>query len=385
MVLVEGLALVIHQRIAGPGLRDQHHHRVRHRVAALHQELERVVEARRVRLALVGNRPQLLDVGAELLRFRRRLARRHPVDVAAQRVDLAVVRHHPVGMGQPPRRERVGGEALMHQRQRRFEALVGQVAVVGPQLVGQEHALVDHRPTAQRHDVELGLLALGLAVDRVGDDLAQDVEAPLEAVLVDLVGAAADEHLHVHRLDVGYQRRQPGVVHRHGAPAEQHVPLGLDRRRDDLLAVGAQRVLARHEYHRHGVLARLRQLEAQPAAFLRVEGVRDLAQHAGAVADQRIRADRPAMGQVDEDLQALLDDPVGLAAVQVADEADAAGVVLGARTVEAGGGRPGPRGARGGAAVLRVLAGLGRGHDAHWSTRDLVHRPHASSGSPAAR
>jgi hypothetical protein len=57
MVLVEGAALLIHQRIAGPGLGHQHHRRMGERVAALGQELERVVEARSVGLALIGDRP----------------------------------------------------------------------------------------------------------------------------------------------------------------------------------------------------------------------------------------------------------------------------------------------------------------------------------------
>ena len=118
VVFVEGAALLVHQRIAGPGFGDQHHHRVRERVAALHQELERVVEAGGVGLALVGDRPQLVDVVAEQRRRHRRLPRRHPVDVAAQRVDLAVVRDHPVGMRQRPGREGVGREALVHQRER---------------------------------------------------------------------------------------------------------------------------------------------------------------------------------------------------------------------------------------------------------------------------
>jgi len=45
VVFVESLALGIHQRIAGPGFRDQHHGGVRHRIAALDQKFERVIEA----------------------------------------------------------------------------------------------------------------------------------------------------------------------------------------------------------------------------------------------------------------------------------------------------------------------------------------------------
>jgi hypothetical protein len=66
-----------------------------------------------------------------------------------------------------------------------------------------------------------------------------------------------------------------------------------------------------------------------------VEVVRDLDQDAGAVAEQRVRAGRPAMVQVQQDLQTLLDDVVALRPLDVGDEADAAGVVLVGRVVQA--------------------------------------------------
>ena len=65
VIFVEGAALGIHQRIAGPSLRDQHHGGVGQAVAASHQELERIVKARRVGLPLIGDRPELGDVLAE--------------------------------------------------------------------------------------------------------------------------------------------------------------------------------------------------------------------------------------------------------------------------------------------------------------------------------
>ena len=56
--------------------------------------------------------------------------------------------------------------------------------------------------------------------------------------------------------------------------------------------------------------------------------MRDLDQDAGAVARLRIAAASAAMRQVDQDLDAFADDFVGLFAVQIDDEAHAAGVVL---------------------------------------------------------
>ena len=56
--------------------------------------------------------------------------------------------------------------------------------------------------------------------------------------------------------------------------------------------------------------------------------VGDLDQAAGAVADQRVGADRAAMIEVGEDLQAVAHDLVRLLALDVRDEADAARVML---------------------------------------------------------
>jgi hypothetical protein len=67
MVLIESAALLIHQRVAGPGLRNEHHHRMGERIAALHEEFERIVEAGGVGLALIGDRPELRNIIAEEL------------------------------------------------------------------------------------------------------------------------------------------------------------------------------------------------------------------------------------------------------------------------------------------------------------------------------
>ena len=200
IVFVESAPLLIHERIARPGLGNHHHHRVCERVAALGEKLERVVEAGGIGLTLVGDRPQPADVLAEQRRGHRRLPRGHPVHVAAQRVDLAVVGDVAVRVRQRPRREGVGREALMHQRNRALEIGIVQVGVVGAELVGQEHALVDHRAAGDRHRIVVGHAPLALLVDCVGNRLAQDVEPALEIRLAQLLLAQPDENLLVHGL-----------------------------------------------------------------------------------------------------------------------------------------------------------------------------------------
>src|SRR3546814_2343380 len=84
----------------------------------------------------------------------------HPVLVAANRVDLAIVRKRAEGLRQPPLRKGVGGITLVEDRDAALEPLVEQVGVEDRQRLGQEQALVDDRPARQRADVEA--LNLGL-------------------------------------------------------------------------------------------------------------------------------------------------------------------------------------------------------------------------------
>ena len=115
--VVEALDVRVEVLARPVGLGHHHHHRVRDRAPAQHEQLEHVVEDRRVRSALADDRDHLLEVVAEQLGGELRLARPHPVDVAAQRVDLAVVGDHPVRVGELPARERVRGEARVDERQ----------------------------------------------------------------------------------------------------------------------------------------------------------------------------------------------------------------------------------------------------------------------------
>ena len=335
VVFVESASLLVHQRIARPRLRNHHHHGMRERVAALRQEFERVVEAGGVGLALIGNRPQLVDVLAEQRRRDRGLARGHPVVVAAQRVDLAVMRDVAVGMRQRPSREGVGREALVHQRERALEIRVVQVGIILAELIGQEHALVDHRAAGDRHRVIVTDAPFALVVDRARDRLAQHVEPALELAFGKLLLALADEHLLVLGLGRLHRFAERSVVVRHVAPADKSQPLALDHLgigiADDLPPVR----LARHEQLPDGVVARVRQLEVGLGCLAEKKLVRDLHQYAGAVAHARIGAHRAAVFEIAEDLQPVLDDLVRLAAFDVGDEADAAGILVERGVVQA--------------------------------------------------
>ena len=119
------------------------------------------------------------------------------------------------------------------------------------------------------------------------------------------------------------------------APAEQRLPLGADEMLDMRDRDGARLLVHRQKAHRHGVAAGRRQFEAALAGPMAQQRVRHLDHAAGAVAHQRVGADRAAMVEIDEDLQPAADDIVRFSALDVRDKADAARIVLVARIVEA--------------------------------------------------
>ncbi len=172
-------------------------------------------------------------------------------------------------------------------------------------------------------------------LDGVPGNLADDVELALQRVGHGDPGAAADENLANHRLDLFYGLAQTRIVAGHVAPAEQHLALVLDRAFDFILACQPRGRFLRQEDHAHAVLAVRRQLDAPASHFLAKELVGDLDQNPGSVAGQRIRADRPAMGKILEDKQALLDDRMAADTLDVRNEPHATGIMFVGRIVEA--------------------------------------------------
>ena len=161
--LVEGPACRIHLAVVLPRLRDHHQHRVRQAAPAEVQQLEHLVEGRRVARVRGDDRGEPRQVARDEVRGQQRLAGGHPVAVAAQGVDLAVVRDVAVRVGQRPRRERVRREPGVHQRQSARDPLVREVRVERLELRLGQHALVDQRARRQAREVGPGLVLGALA------------------------------------------------------------------------------------------------------------------------------------------------------------------------------------------------------------------------------
>ena len=196
-----------------------------------------------------------------------RLARCHPVDVAAQRVDLAVVRHHPIRMGKSPRRERVGREALMDEREGCLVTRVQKVAVVRRELANEHHALVDDRARRHRHRIIFRDLRAADRVDAIRHDLADDEESALEIVFGREIGCSADEDLLRHRLDRLHTLAKTGIVDRHVAPADHRLALRRDGLFNDIAHLLPGLAVAWHEELADRVMAGFRKRETKLCAF----------------------------------------------------------------------------------------------------------------------
>ncbi len=222
VIFVKGAALLVHHRVAGPGLRDQDHHGVGQGITAHHQQLQRVVEAGRVGLTLRDQGPDLIQIRANDLRCHVVTAGRHPVEVAPQGIDLAIVGDHAEGVGQVPGREGIGGEALVDQCQGRLEEGVVEVLVIAAYLIRQEHTLVNQGAGGQGGHIKAGLGQTGEA-DGVVHALARHKEAALEGILVAVFFPSRDEDLADHGFRRQDARAQDAAVHRHLAPAQNPV------------------------------------------------------------------------------------------------------------------------------------------------------------------
>ena len=315
--------------LARPRRRNQQRLDERQRAPGAHQGLDHGIQRGAVGAARLDDRLDVLVVLAERRRHHSRLVALHPVQVAAQRIDLAIVRERAERLRQLPRRPGVGRVALMEHREAGDEARVLQVGIKHRQLFGQEQPLVDDRPARQRADVK--------AVDVLGQHLLLDAPADQEQLALELVVAhvlgVADDDL----LDLGPRGDRLLADHRgvdrHLAPAQDGVAeaedLGLHDRAAALLA---GEVGARQEHHadreapRHILVA----VQLLPEKVLR-----DLEIDPGAVAGLAVGIDRAAMPHRAQGIDRRLDHLAPRLAVDRGHEADPARGVLVGRIVQA--------------------------------------------------
>ena len=331
VVLVEG-PLVLGDVVPGAeGLGHHHDHGVRQRAAAQDQQLQHVVEGRRVAAARLDDGQQPGQVLPEQGGGQAGLPGAHVVHVAPQGVDLAVVGRQAERLGQEPGREGVGAVALVHDGQAAPEILRAQVRVERHELRGHEHALVHDGPAREGGDVE-ALRSPARAEGLLLQGPAQDVQPSLGRLSRLGARPRGEEQLpEGGHLPAGLLTQAVGVD-RHPPPGQEAGPFLPHRPFHQ--GAGAVRLafLGRQEEEARGVEARRRERRARdpPEEF-----VGKLQEHARAVAGLQVAAHGASVLQVDQDAHRVLHDPVGLSAPEVGDEAHAAGVVFVAGVVEA--------------------------------------------------
>jgi len=233
---------------------DQHGHGVLDGAARHHQQFKRVVEASGIAAAGLDDGEQLFYVSAEERRRQDRLAGVHPVDVAFQRVDFAVMSDEAVRMGQWPGGEGIGGEALVDEAQRAHHLGIAQLGVEIADLGGQQQAFVDDGPCGKRGDVEKTLVfEIGGGNFRF-HALADHVEFALKFVLRHALGAA-DEDLFDIRLGSARHAADGGALDGRIAPAQDLEAFLANDALDDAFRDEPLLALDREKNHADAVLA----------------------------------------------------------------------------------------------------------------------------------
>ena len=135
MVTVEGLNLRRERDVALPSRRHQHTERVEHVAPVALEQVQRFVEAGRVRALVPDDRPHF---GGQ-----RRRARLHPCSVAEQRIDLTVMCEEAERLSELPGRERIGRVTLVEDRDGALVFRVAEVGEEGGKLGPGEERFVD--------------------------------------------------------------------------------------------------------------------------------------------------------------------------------------------------------------------------------------------------
>ena len=328
VVLVEGAQVGIERIQPVPGRRNQQAHGVQQVEPAHEQHLEHVVEALRVRAGERYQRQHLLQLrqqrGAQ-----QRAARRGPVAVALDGVDLAVVRQIAVRVREAPLRQGVGREALVEHRHRARQARVGEVGVELRQVLRHHHALVDDGAGGQARHVE-GRVRLAGALG----EAPRHEQAAVEGGLVELHRRAVDEQL----LDARQRLQGLGTAgldpDRHHAPAGHLQPLARQRRPQRGPAGGGQRGIVRQEHQPRGEAWGER--EAGLGGHRAQEFLGTLQQQSAAVAGLAVGGDGAAVRQAIEGGDRGAHQPVARRVVEARDQAEAAAVALVGALVESG-------------------------------------------------
>ena len=331
IVLVKIALGLRHLAVFLPRLGHHQQHGFLQRPAAHQQKFQRVVEVARVGTFRLHNGIKFLQVVAEQLAPQRAFARAHPVDVAAHRVDFAVVAHKPKRLRAIPTRKRVGRKPRVHHREMRLEIGIAQVIKVVEQLIRGEHPLVNHHLGGQAANVkQQRLFKRSIEAQLMAGAFADDVKLALKVIALHALGCA-DEKLHDARFGRARTGADVGLVrlHRHGAPTEAGLALLGDDAFNRGDALGAFGFNLRQKNQPRAEVPLGGQLHAHLlAGDLFEKTPRQAGEDAAAIAGVGLAAARAAMVHIFEHLNGIEHNLMARHALHISHKAHAAAILL---------------------------------------------------------
>ena len=111
-----------------------------------HQQFKHIIKRGGIRTAGLHHRLDIFHEGIKQRMGKPRFMRLHPIHIAMQRIDFAIMRQRAERLRQAPGGEGIGRITLMINGKAADETLIQQIGIEFRQRFRQEHALVDDGP-----------------------------------------------------------------------------------------------------------------------------------------------------------------------------------------------------------------------------------------------
>ena len=294
--------------------------------AAAHgQDLQRVIKASGVGAAWLNDRLEQVDVRTPEIGFQFGFTRVHPVAVAPDRVDFAIVGQHAERMGKGPRWKSVRTVALVEQGDCRLIFGVREVRVEFFQRCGDEEAFVNNRAVRERGNVEiLNLVCSGAVLD-----LITGQEKSAFVVVIRHSSGSSNQYL----LDEWHGGlglfSQHVIVDRNLTPSKyEQLALFQNLFGDGACACGLILVVRRQEHDAYTEIAWVVEGVPELLHFRRENFIRNLGGNPGPVTGFGIGVESSSVHQTADGEQGCLENGIRAFPTNLGNEPNATGVML---------------------------------------------------------
>ncbi len=321
IIMIEILPALLHEAVVLPGLGNDGHHGER-QIHAVHvQELQGIVQHGRIGGRLRNHREDLVDVLLQQRAGHGFLTGQHSIDVSADGVDLTVVGDHAVRMGPLPARCGIGGETGMHDGNGRLIERASEIIEELPQLLYQEHALVDNGSGGQRTDIGIlrGLLKLS----------SQHKQRPVKFKARLQIFRPLQEHLLDLRHTVSCQIAEDLRMYRHLSPAQHSEAALLGNHIEHALCQNVLQMICGKKEHADTVIASLQiLLDPHLLKYALIKGIRKLNKNTNTISYLTGSILTCTMLQLLHNRQGIIQHPIVLVSVNVYHRTDTTGIMI---------------------------------------------------------